>query len=612
MKFLRSKGIIVLIIFMTITGVIAAAVSIKISITMIEKRNQMVKNDADEGAVIKSDGKTVKFNGADDLTFYFNGEKVNGINGYITKDGKVLVPMDVILKKAGKDFKYFNSDNMVKAWIGNKTVLIKPGQDNVIINGLKHNLYEASSVAKNHILVSEDMFSYLDGFSVEENLDMKALFINYYPAFDRNRYEKIRVLRLQDETVSISNIWEKKFFVLNSKSYIDIDEFGFTQEDSSFIFKSADNLYLLDKNNREKPRILDVNPSAQYSADSRYLHWVDESKKISYVYDIEKGILKKIGDYYFRINEDNEERQSKAKYPLLYDFRLGNRYKSIAFTGSSTQNCYVFIERRGKLVVDNVAEYSPDRRKVLYYKKGKGWHVVNFDGTGMVFLGDGKQAEWINNTTILLKSEDGDYLVNVNNKKKSKTDSECRKVGQIPGGDVFFTKGNMLYVENKGVEKKIIDLPWKCNYVDALSGAGPYVAVSEKEDGIFFITGNNVFKAGKSSYQFVSQIIDGKSFIKYDDNFSISPDNEKLVVLQQEDGFARVNYIRTNGSEGSITLNYPVNGQVQSGSLKLKWISNNSLLIYTSSCGWIIDFENNISIYNWVEQEGSIIQHIFP
>jgi len=177
---------------------------------------------------------------------------------------------------------------------------------------------------------------------------------------------------------------------------------------------------------------------------------------------------------------------------------------------------------------------------------------------------------------------------------------------------VFFTRGNTLYCETGGKEKKIIDAPWACEYIYALSAAGPYIAVSNVNDSILFIKGSDVIMFGKPSL-LLKTAIDGKESVDFRDCITESPDNKKFAVLQLEGDFVTLSITTADSNAPRvITLNDRVNGEWQYTGIYSKWISNNELLLYTPRQGWIVDLEGDIRIYDWVEKVGSTIYGIIP
>lgn len=548
---------------MSILGIIAVGISIRISVTMVRKQDQMLKTKpVTETGAVKSVDISVNLNKAAEQDFYLNGRQIKGGVGYLTGKDRVFLPLDPILQETGSNFRWFGSDDMLEASFGGENLLLKFGEG-ISLGGRKLSLQLPPFTAKGHIYVTAELFDSLDGFRFDGYAENNSVFLNYYPDFEDRENSGIRVLRLREGTAALSDISGERSFWDRADAFSQKEGFFLSSNGFSGILKSGDRTYLIKYGNTVKPRLLDTDPSAVLSADGKYLYWTDNAKKQSCIQDLRTGRIKKPGDYF-------------------------------------------------KTVIEGNAVYSPDGSKVLFFRKSKGYYVANSDGTGITFLGNGIKAEWINNNRIFIDTGSIRLLFSGSGKPKGQTKEVWRSAGRTSAGDIFFTKGNELFCEAKGKEKFLIQLPWECSYIFAASVGGPYLAASEKQDMVYFIDGGDSRPIGSFS-RLLKENINDEVKVNYLTNFSASPDNRHFVIFRNNSGFAAFMLVNRGEEQvREIVLNYRIGEEALPETLISKWLTADRLLIYNRHRGWVIDMQQDIKISDWTEQAGTTIEGIFP
>lgn len=608
MNFIRTKGIIFIIVIMSVLCLAAVGIAVNISMGMLKSHNQIVRDiSSKESAAPQNVSKLSASNKLKEQSLYFNGQKIDGAEAYVTPKNEVYIPLDMVLDKTGSKYSFFNADDVLQAVLNNNKILIRLWENSFSLGKNEINLKTVSMATKGHILVPAEMFDYLSGFKIKTYEDKNAVFLNFKADNNSIPDAKIRVLRLASGTAGISDIEGKKVFWDRKGKFLNNEIIEPSPGNSSYMIKSGTRVLLIGSRSTGIPYAVGAGQSAMWSADGSYLYWIDRDKQSSYLYGIKSGITKKLDDSYF--GEDDNDISGSTKE--LFSYAEGTNYRRIMLTGVNNEPDYTYIERKKKTVVEGNADYSPNMKKLLYYSAGKGYYTANPDGTNLTFIGNGDGASWINNNRIFIWSGSEFALEDSNGKNRTPVTDICRKVGQTPGGDVFFTIGNTLYCETNGVEKKIMELPWTCIHVSAESADGPYIMVSDnKEDGVFYITGKTAMKLGDAS-MLMKSLSAGLIYTDYDKSITSSPDRHYSAVLLSGPDFYSVDIVDNKKSRQSrIVLDYRMENPGEPDEIYSRWLSNDKILVYTHQNGWIIDLKADTRVYEWDEKPGTTIQGI--
>jgi hypothetical protein len=188
MEFLRSKVKVIFVAALSVAALFAVIVSVRVSITTAQKKDQLVRGNTQDNFEILKIGPTnintdkpFDTNRNSRIAFFLNGEEKIGVYAYITHKKVILVPIDIILKKSESKFVLYNSDDILKADINGKELIIKFRDGSIYIDRVRMNFGAAPVIAGNRILAPVTLFRYMDGFSFDEYPDQKAVFVYYHP-----------------------------------------------------------------------------------------------------------------------------------------------------------------------------------------------------------------------------------------------------------------------------------------------------------------------------------------------------------------------------------------------------------------------------------------------
>ncbi|MDP4094938.1 MAG: stalk domain-containing protein [Bacillota bacterium] len=608
MKFIKRKIFIIITIFLTVVCFAAVCIAVSISATMLDRRNQIVGNDSSKAPVaVKISDKIINLSKTREFTFFFNGERLNGISAYVIDKNEFMVPMDAILDKLGIKFSYYSSDDVLETSFNGKKLTLKMYSDTLSYGGKDIKLSMSPVASNGHVFVPVSLFSGLEGFKAYEFEDNKTAFLNYYKGIDPKTDGQLKFFRLVNGTAQISDIsgliqfWNRKGTENKDEKYY------FSGSGNTAILKSGSKIYIVYSGGKIDTYKVSIDPNATLSMDGKYLYWIDEQKNTSYIYDIADDYISKLGNYYFRIEQDDSDGYLLNGGTVLMDYSLGYGYKRVVLTNNTNYGNYMFIEKRNNVILEGNMDFSPNKQRVLHYRKDEGYYLADTDGSDMVYLGDGTEAKWITNNKIYLRTSYGAYIFSSSGEKLTQVKSQWQMLGQTLTGDVFYTDGSSLYCETGNIDWKIMDLSWGCAYIYGQSANGPYVAVtSDSTDGVYFMNGKSAVKLGTAS-QLVKQSNAADLNSEYSNGILHSPDNTYYAALQINNSFVNLNLIKKDGSDfRQITLN----GQVTDNNVKTRWITNRKLLVYTKNQGWIVDFSGSTKIYSWDEKQGSTIEGV--
>ena len=524
-----------------------------------------------------------------------------------------LIPIDEVFRLAGIKFNYYASDDIFEATINNKKLTVKLGKDSFSFGNTEFKLTAGSVAAKDHILVPLGLFIYLDGFKASEYGDKDTAFLSYSGDLNGSLLTNLKILRLRSGSSEISSVGSKEVFwssrpsegnnvLLNTTDVIEASSLG-----DDYLIKTNDKVFLIYGKNTSQPEPLDVSTSAAWSLKDKYVYWQDTGVEDSYIYDVVKGVQYAIGDYYTRIIEHQGGDNTLANYHFLSSFSQENGARAITLVNWFTGASYSSIEKKGKVIVDGVIDYSPNRGKILYQNEGK-YYSAGVDGSNIALIGDYDNVSWINNNRLVAYAEGNAYLMDFTGRNKIKAESAWKYVGESLDGGALFTGENSLFIEKDGQERKIMSLPWDCSYAFAQKESGPYILQSISEDGIYFTDGTKLIKSGKYS-DLLKTLQKGEFRADFRKSIVFSPRGDTVAICQRENDFISISLVKPDGRVvKKITLNERTTNNSEIANLSVKWLSDTRLLVNTTTHGWIIDLEEEFQIFEWLEDTQSEIK----
>ncbi len=598
MRFLRGKLLIIGISLLTVLCIAAVYIAVNITVTMLSKQDQLVKGQSSGQSVAANQNKKlINIDNAKEAGFYFNGQKIKGASAFVAGKNQYFVPFDVIMDSLGIKYSYFSSDDIFETVIDKKKLTIKLYKESFIYNGKEIMLPACPVPSKQHVFVPIDLLAAVPGFKTYEYDDDTIAFVNYYTNYENGVESKIKVLRQDGGYAQVSDILNKKQFWDRKGSFSQNEKFYVSSKGNTSIVKSDDKVYIVSTGKKVSPYIVNINPNATLSVDGRYLYWVDMNQNNSYIYDIENDYVKSIGNYFSRINPEDADKDI-LNGGVLLDYRDGSYYKRVSLTNEEQSSNYTFIERGGRVVLKGNVIFSPDRKRVIHYKKGYGYYAAGADGSYTEYIGDGTQAAWITNNKILLKTESGSKLFAGDGSYQGIVGNDWRMLGNTASGDIFYTDGTSVFCETNGSDKRIMPLPQNSKYIYSVSPKGPYVFVfDDPSNSVVYMNETVSVKLGSSSL--LTKKSSATDFtLDYSDCIQASPDKAFYSILQMENGFISVNLIDKDGKNMRKIV---LNGKAKDAQVSVKWLSNRKMLVYTSKEGWIVDFSKDPRVWGWTE-----------
>lgn len=603
MKFLKAKTMFLFIGIVALLTTFSVVVSVRISITMIEKKSQLVEARA---AVAKSVPVAVKTMEIENVAkaakypVFFNGSTEKAFDYYSFEDKKSFIPFDILLQQLGITYMLYNPDDVFQTTIDGKKMDIVLHKGKILYNGEGFDLGTASIAAENHILVSPEILDLPVGFKINDTYGKDGVFLNYWLSSRNKDFRKTYMFILSSGVPKVAGLLDGSGMTFGVNGPGKLDVVIYCPDISSYLLKAGAKTWRLGNDNFKKPKLLNIPPEYEVSTGGKYLYWLDKDKKYVYVYDIGNNTTKKLRNYFTEI----EDKKSAAfeDYKLA-GFQTGKRYVRMDFQEKSGMGAYTVVERRGKIVAVGDSYYSPDKSRILFSDNSKGYFVIDSDGTDIIKLGEAKNAYWIDKDRIFLDSDGSMRIFSRGNRKYTTIEKVERYVGQIQAGEVFFQRDNMVYSSSGNSQKEMFELPWKCDYVAAKSSKGPFSAVSLSEDSILGIWADKRMLIGIPSLFFNKPVLSSAKTY-FESNTAFSPDNKKIALLQKGDRFLEVNIASIAEMKlEKLMLDYPIDDTAGNSNMNVKWLDNSSMLVYNDRQGWILDLKNGSHIYKWVNKE---------
>lgn len=599
---LKSKAFILLTAIVVILGIIALAVSAGITSTMLRKRDQLAGSGPNAVESLKKTDSgltgTMSIKKAEKRPLLFNGRSRDGLVCYTSEDGTSLLPLDILLDSLKADYGILNADNAFTAEINGKKLVLGLGTGNANAGGEDVKLDTASITAENHVLVSPVILDSFEGFKFDGGEGDKTAFAYYWPSAENEKYSGVRLFKLNGKTLEISGIFDGEPMDYGPGGLAEIDEAVYAGALESLLIKSGEEYYLIGKKNYQKPVRLDIEGSWNMSTDGGFLYRVDDTGRLLLVYDIKSASLKRIRNHYSSVTLPNGFSLTDRR---LFACQTGNSFVRLDFEGQGGE-IYTTIARSGRIVIQGNSRYSPDRARLLLYSATDGWSMSGSDGRGIVRFKYVSSASWVDNGRVLLRTDGGYEIYELKDGSRHPVEVPFYYTGKAEDGRLFFAKGNELYQQIGGSEEKIAALPWRVDYACSANGKAPVVLVSEEAGAISAIEGETAVSLGKPGL-FPNTPAPGAEDAGFNGNASFSPDGGRLALLQKGEKFLEVSLLEMDGlKQDRLTLDYPIEDLTAMPAVFIKWLENNSLMVYTGSRGWLVDFNgDDLYLHEWTD-----------
>ena len=355
MRFFERKLLNILIGFLALLGIITVIISVRISITMIQKKDQIIPvNSKDQ--FFNQDATTdtsdlLNTEKMQKYTLYFNGVKQEALVLHSSITLNSLFPFDTILKFLNINYNIFSSDDVLKTVINGKILLLKLGSDDGSLGATRLKLQTQSIAAYDHIMVPTEILNNLSGFetSIHFNIKEGGAFINYWPLSKNDFYKNILLFKIAGGMPKISGIIVENPFIYIEGGPGTVDSYVYCSHLATYIVKSGKNTYYINKSNYKNPEVLNVNKKGVISVDGRFLYWEDSAKVALNIFDVARRSTIAVDDYLQKLREKIPD--SKVNFKLS-DFKSTGVFTKIDFRQSGKDELYTFIIRKGTLAVE--------------------------------------------------------------------------------------------------------------------------------------------------------------------------------------------------------------------------------------------------------------------
>lgn len=610
MRILKDKAALIATGFMVLLAVAAVFVSIRVTITAVQRQEQEVRkippavNDTVQASI-----RMVNTGKISEQKLYFNGMEIKEISAFLSEKKDVLVALDDILKYIGSEYKLYASDDVLETQINDKKLVVRLGKDSFLYGGKEIKLPFASVAAKGKVLVPLEMFSYIDGFAQNHMLGSSAAFVNYFGDFRRIQSPRVKLLRLSS---GIGGIWD----LTGTRSLWDRKE-GVSEEEAfeaspggaAYILKSGGRVYMMNPEINPEPYSINADPQSAWGGDGKNLYWENRKTGELNLYDVEKDLQYTLENFLWRADSLAGYEGFSGNSKKLMDFTEFGSYRRITFKELYTDKSYTMVQKSSRIIAEGNAPLSPDGERMLFTKPDGAYYVANYDGSGAVKLEQGSSASWISNGRIMIENGYERALYDASGKVRTVTGQVWKSLGQASDGTVFFTDGEALYGERGGIEKKIMPLLWPCDAVVAASMEGPYILVSKKENGVYSSNGDILSRIGR--YSDLLRVAGPGQQEDYRKSIQVLPEKNGFLLLQKEN---RLLTLTVMGMDGDINkkavLDCTVSDLAVLNNIKLKWLEDRSILLYNPQTLWLVDFKDKVQIYKYREKEGCSIEGV--
>ena len=605
-RFFKIRTIIAFICIIIALCVVSLGIAIKISATMLEKKDNIVRTKTGETHTASSNTpKNINFlnrSKAEKLDFYFNGLMQEEFICYKGENGEVLFPLDLLLRKLSINYKVLNSDDTLMTQVSGKSLVIRLNSLDASYGGENYKLDVASVSADGHVFVSSKILDCFENNVNTISVLEDALFFNNWKESQNKDYENFRLLKLSGSELKTYYIFGRDASAKTISGISGFEAIYPVTDTVNYLIKAGSNYYMLDSS--FKAKLLTTGAYASLSEKHEHIYWTDKNKKRLYIYDVKSGKTNSYRNYFARIAKSDS---SLSQYDKLYDFDSGNGYIKFDLLGKYEGDIYTIILRNGKVVAEGKSNYSPDGKKLAYFVKDKGFYTAYSDGTGIAPAGIGQGISWIDNNRVIIN--DGTALSVFDTVSKGILPVDITRIlaGKAINGDVFSIRDGMLYSGAGRTAKQLFKLPWDCSFIYAPSGNGPYVILSMQQESVYCLSNNSSFLAAQTG-KFINGSASTKAEELFRMNSAVTADNSKIAFLQNENGMLQVNLVDIKSFKfEKVVIDCQFKEKAE-GAFELFWLDSSRLLLHSGNQGWVLDMKQGTHVYSWEEPENGILK----
>ena len=169
MRILRHRAAYVAAAFMILVSIIAILISVRVTITAVDRQDQEVRKPEPAATdTVSASAKVIAAGKINGQKLYFNGTEEKEIDCFLWDKREVLVSMNDVLRCIGAEYRLYAPDDLLETRINEKQLTLRLGRDSFFYDGKEIKLPYAPFTFKGNILVPLALFSVVAGFSQQQ------------------------------------------------------------------------------------------------------------------------------------------------------------------------------------------------------------------------------------------------------------------------------------------------------------------------------------------------------------------------------------------------------------------------------------------------------------
>ncbi|HZK72319.1 MAG TPA: stalk domain-containing protein, partial [Clostridia bacterium] len=507
--YIKKFKLLIPVIMLSICFVVAMGIGIAIRIDNQRRTDLIIVTDSKSYSL----DNTINVSKLQQRNLLINGQKNEYSNCYLYEKDGIYISAEDLFKNIGVEYKLFNSDSILEAYLPQGTLKIYLGKFDITIDGKPYNLAYPVIIKDGQILLPQDLLNFIIGIDYQVETDENVVYLNYFNDDRKSIIDKVKYIKVKNE---------------------DVDNILVSKDMKRLLIKDGTNIYYSATGDIADKEKIDIDLSAKWSLDGETVYWYDEQNDIVNIYTPSNNTTTKIKNPFDSQNGKAITAQFYQSYEL-YEYKYDKNYKRIAFKNSATNEEFVIIERKGTRVFENSAVFSPDRSKIMYLLQDKGYYVIKGDGTSNSLVGLGISAKWINNDKIIIQNEEMmKHVYSFTAKTKILTTKEYGYLSTTINGECLFYIDRDVYAQNGNKDQKLYQLPGNSDYIYSVNKQGPFINItSGDEGGVYLTNGDNVDYISSSKLLIKNANFTSQEEI-YKNSFTTSPNGNRTVMIGRD------------------------------------------------------------------------------
>jgi hypothetical protein len=583
--YIKKFKLLIPVIMLSICFVVAMGIGIAIRIDNQRRTDLIIVTDSKS----YSFDNTINVSKLQQRNLLINGQKNEYANCYLYEKDGIYISAEDLFKNIGVEYKLFNSDSILEAYLPQGTLKIYLGKFDITIDGKPYNLAYPVIIKDGQILLPQDLLNFIIGIDYQVETDENVVYLNYFNDDRKSIIDKVKYIKVKNE---------------------DVDNILVSKDMKSLLIKDGSNIYYSATGNITDKEKIDIDLSAKWSLDGGTVYWYDVQNDIVNIYTPSNNTTTKIKNPFDSQNGNAMTTQFYQSYEL-YEYKYDKNYKRIAFKNSTTNEEFVIIERKGTRVFENKAVFSPDRSKIMYLLQDKGYYVIKGDGTSNSLVGLGISAKWINNDKIIIQNEEMmKHVYSFTAKTKILTTKEYGYLSTTINGECLFYIDRDVYAQNGNKDQKLYQLPVNSDYIYSVNKQGPFINItSGDEGGVYLTNGDNVDYISSSKLLIKNANFTSQEEI-YKNSFTTSPNGNRTVMIGRDSDKLLLWIFDNELGNYKKMISFKFFSDDNETNLNTKWLDNDILLVYSDNNLISIDMKNDVHTYKIKSEEGMHLKGI--